>query len=81
MQHNETALNAYISMSLRDIEMLQEQLTREPFPLPKLIIDPRVPEFAVTGKYEPEWLEKVEPGDFVLEGYRHHPPLTAAMAV
>ena len=63
------------------VEMLQEQLTREPFPLPKLIIDPRVPDFAVTGNYEPEWLEKVEPTDFVLEGYRHHPPLTAAMAV
>ena len=63
------------------VEMLEEQLTREPFPLPKLVISPRVPDFAVTGRYEPEWLEKVEPSDFVLEGYRHHPPLTAAMAV
>ena len=36
---------------------------------------------ATTGKYEPEWLEKVEPSDFWLEGYEHHAPLTAPMAV
>jgi thymidylate synthase len=40
-----------------------------------------VPEFAKTGVYEPEWLEKIEPSDFSLEGYEHHPPLTAPMAV
>lgn len=63
------------------LEMLHEQLRREPFPAPKLVISDRVPDFAVTGKYEPEWLEKVEPSDFWLEGYQHHPPLTAPMAV
>ena len=61
--------------------MLQEQLKREPFQSPKLVIADRVPEFALTGKYEPEWLEKIEPSDFVLEGYRHHEPLSAPMAV
>ncbi len=35
----------------------------------------------MTGQYEPEWLEKVEPTDFWLEGYQHHAPLTAPMAV
>jgi len=63
------------------IDMLQEQLKREPLPAPKLVLAPRIPDFAVTGRYEPEWLERVLPGDFSLEGYRHHPALTAPMAV
>ena len=63
------------------VDMLQEQLRREPFPAPKLVLSDRIPDYAVTGKYEPEWLEKIEPGDFQLEGYQHHAPLTAPMAV
>lgn len=63
------------------LDMLNEQLRREPHPSPSLVISERVPDFAKTGKYEPEWLEKVEPSDFSLEGYLHHPPLTAPMAV
>jgi thymidylate synthase len=63
------------------MDMVQEQLKREPLPLPQLRIDSRVPAFADTGKYEPEWLEKIEPSDFTLEGYQHHAPLTAPMAV
>jgi thymidylate synthase len=63
------------------VDMLQEQLKREPYPAPKLVLSPRIPDYAVTGKYEPEWLEKVEPADFWLEGYQHHAPLTAPMAV
>jgi len=63
------------------VPMLQEQLTREPLPAPRLVLSDRIPDYAVTGKYEPEWLERVEPGDFSLEGYRHHAPLTAPMAV
>lgn len=63
------------------LDMLQQQLQREPYPAPKLVISDRVPDYAVTGYYQPEWLDKVEPGDFWLEGYQHHPPLTAPMAV
>ncbi|SDG57566.1 MULTISPECIES: thymidylate synthase [unclassified Duganella] len=63
------------------MDMVQEQLKREPFPLPQLLIADRVPSFAQTGKYEPEWLEKIEPSDFSLEGYQHHAPITAPMAV
>lgn len=63
------------------LDMLHEQLRREPLALPRLAIDDRVPEFAQTGHYEPEWLERVVPDDFSLEDYRHHPPLTAPMAV
>lgn len=63
------------------VDMLREQLRREPFPAPRLVLSERIPDFAATGKYEPDWLEKAEPGDFSLEGYRYHPPLTAPMAV
>jgi thymidylate synthase len=63
------------------LDMLREQLTREPLPAPRLAIADRIPAFAETGRYEPEWLDRVEPTDFMLENYRHHPPLTAPMAI
>ena len=63
------------------IPMLEEQLKRDPFEAPRLQLSDRIPDYAVTGQYAPEWLEKVEPTDFWLEGYQHHPPLTAPMAV
>jgi thymidylate synthase len=63
------------------VPMLQEQLQREPYSAPKLILSDRIPDYAKTGIYEPDWLEKIEPGDFVLENYQHHAPLTAPMAV
>lgn len=63
------------------MDMVNEQLTRTPFAAPQLRISDRVPDFAETGKYEPEWLEKIEPSDFSLEGYQHHAPITAPMAV
>jgi thymidylate synthase len=63
------------------VDMLQEQLKRTPLAPPQLKLSDRIPDYAVTGRYEPEWLEKVEPGDFSLVGYEHYPPLTAPMAV
>jgi thymidylate synthase len=63
------------------LDMLQEQLQREPLALPRLVISDRVPDYAVSKEYQPEWLEKVEPTDFSLAGYQHHAPLTAPMAV
>lgn len=63
------------------LDMLNEQLKREPFPSTKLVLSDRIPDYAKTGKYEPEWLEKVEPSDFGLVDYEHHSPLTAPMAV
>lgn len=63
------------------LDMVREQLTRAPFPAPKLVISERVPAYAETGKYQPEWLELIEPSDFSLEGYQHHAPITAPMAV
>lgn len=61
--------------------MLREQMQREPYPSPKFVIADRIPDFAQTGKYEPEWLEKIEPSDFSLVDYEHHPAITAPMAV
>lgn len=63
------------------IDMLHEQLKREPFPAPRLVLSERIPDYAVTGQYEPQWLEKVEPSDFFLDEYQHHAPLVAPMAV
>ena len=63
------------------LDMVEEQLKRTPFPAPRFVISDRVPDYAKTGKYEPEWLEKIEPSDFSLEGYEHHAPIKAAMAV
>lgn len=63
------------------LDMVQEQLAREPHPAPRLLLSDRIPDYAQTGRYEPEWLEKVEPSDFALEGYTHHAPLSAPMAV
>ena len=63
------------------LSMLEEQLKRAPYLPPGLVLSDRIPDYALTGKYEPDWLEKVEPGDFSLQGYQHHAPLTAPMAV
>ena len=63
------------------VDMLREQLARDPLPAPRLQLSDRIPAYADTGRYEPEWLERLEPGDFTLDGYQHHAPLTAPMAV
>ena len=63
------------------LPMLQEQLRRDPLPPPQLVIADRIPRYAETRHYAPEWLEQIEPGDFRLEHYQHHAPLTAPMAV
>ena len=63
------------------IDMVREQLRRPPLPAPRLVISDRVPDFAVSGRYEPDWLDGVAPTDFSLEGYAHHPPISAPMAV
>ncbi|AAT88865.1 thymidylate synthase [Leifsonia xyli subsp. xyli] len=52
------------------IEQVNEQLSRNPFPAPALRFARR-PESVFDYRYE----------DFVLEGYRHHPAIRAAVAV
>lgn len=76
-----TWFGADVHIYENQLEMVSQQLAREPFDPPRLRISDRVPSFAETRKYEPEWLERVTPADFALEGYQHHPPLTAPMAV
>lgn len=62
------------------MDMIDEQLHREPYPLPALKINDRVP-FNVDAETAVEWLKLVEPSDFSLENYLHHEPITAPMAV
>jgi thymidylate synthase len=58
---------------LNHLDGIKEQLTREPYPLPKLIIND---EFwnhehqTVDG-----WIKSMEIGDFTLEGYQSHPKI------
>ncbi len=63
------------------LDMLQEQLRRQPYPAPQLHLSNRIPAYTTTGHYQPEWLEQVQPDDFSLVGYQHHPAITAKMAV
>lgn len=65
---------------LDHLPMLREQLARTPFDAPTLKINDRVPEFHRDG-YCPEWLNLIEPSDFTLENYQHHPAIKAPMAV
>ncbi|MEL7339703.1 MAG: thymidylate synthase, partial [Bacteroidota bacterium] len=55
------------------MEMVKKILSREPFPLPKLVVKKEV------GSYED--MTKLEWKDFALEGYQYHPPIKAPMAV
>ncbi len=52
------------------LEQIDEQLRREPYPLPRLQIDPSVRD-----------LNKVERRHIALLGYRHHPALAGEVAV
>jgi thymidylate synthase len=60
------------------IEQAKEQISREPYPLPKLIIND---EFwnhehqTVDG-----WIKGMEIGDFTLEGYQSHPSIKAPLS-
>lgn len=62
------------------IEQVNELLSRQPFALPRLEIDARIPAFSI-GSFCPEWIDQIEPSDFRLVGYRHHAAIKAEMAV
>ena len=55
---------------LNHVEQVKEQLGREPLPLPTLWINPDVKD-----------ITKFTMEDFRLDGYNHHPPIKAPMAV
>lgn len=65
---------------LNHLDQVRAQLAREPYPLPKLAISDRMPEFQRDG-FHPEWIDRIEPSDFVLEDYQHHAAIKAPMAV
>ena len=54
------------------IEQVKEQLSREPLPLPKL----KMPKISSIDEIKDLSIE-----DFKLEGYEHHPPIKAKMAI
>ncbi len=55
---------------LDHVEQVKEQLSREPLPAPKLWINPDVKD-----------ITQFTMEDFRLDGYNHHPPIKAPMAV
>lgn len=62
------------------VEQCQEQLARQPHMLPRLLISDLIPTCSTVDEAM-EWIERVEPSDFELVDYEHHPALTGAMAV
>lgn len=78
-----TPMLADVHIYENHLDQVREQLSREPLPLPKLIIDG-------LSDTEPEELKKasleqllaaLEPDDFMLFDYDHHPAIKAPMAV
>ena len=64
------------------VEMVETVLSREPYESPRLMLSSRVPDCSAVGpEAAVRWLDGVEPGDFWLDGYQHHPAVTAEMAV
>jgi thymidylate synthase len=62
------------------LEQVEEQLSRPTHVLPQLEFDSRIPPFDGIN-FQPEWIDRVEPGDFRLVNYVSHPALRAPMAV
>lgn len=62
------------------VDQVRLQLSREHHPLPRLVINDRIPRFDATS-FDPTWIERVEPADFTLDGYVSHPAIKARMAV
>lgn len=57
------------------IEQVKEQLSREEFPLPQLLLT-EFPDLLPM-----EYIDTLEPNDIALQGYQSHPPIKADMAV
>lgn len=62
------------------LDQVREQLSREHYPQPALKIADRIKPLASPADVKGAFAA-VEPGDFELVGYQHHPALTAKMAV
>lgn len=62
------------------LDQVEEMLHRSPRELPQLLINERIP-FGAGAAFDPTWIDRIEPEDFVLEGYDPHPTIKAPMAV
>jgi thymidylate synthase len=62
-------------------DAVMDQLSREPYPLPKLVISSDIPKGVIGQKISRGWLDMVKPSDFTLEDYQSHPTISAPMAV
>lgn len=61
------------------VDQVREQLSREPRPAPRLVID-GIPAFDGSN-FDPTWIDRLDPASFRLEGYDPHPAIKAPMAV
>lgn len=62
------------------LDMVREQLARTPYASPQLILNERINALSDPSDVD-QALFEVQPEDFALWGYEHHPPIKAAMAV
>lgn len=62
------------------ISMVEEQTKREPYPLPKIVINKRITAYdGIT--FRPDLINEIMPDDITLEGYQSHAKIAAPMAV
>lgn len=61
------------------IDQVKEQLTRDPLPLPELVID--ISPFEATTLDAETLINKIHPDDIFLDQYQSHPAISAPMAV
>lgn len=61
------------------LDMAKTMLEREPYPLPKLVFSDRIPSYAETNVFQPEWLDLWAPEDVSLENYQHWPAISVEM--
>ena len=72
-------VNPEVDIYKNHIEQVKEQLTREPYELPKLVISDRA--IKLLQETGVDAFDYLTIDDFQLDNYKHHPKLTAPMAV
>lgn len=61
---------------------VREQLTREPLPLPQLVLSDKIRKLEKSDEQSiAAALEAIEPSDLTIENYQHHPAIAMEMAV
>lgn len=70
-----TMFLADVHIYVNHFEQVAEQLSREPQPLPILVLPDN------NGMYGMVYINSLQPKEIHLAGYQHHPPIKAPMAV